>query len=151
MKAPGPSASKAFEVLLWFSSAVDEELTPHDIEARFGLPGGGCSAYLAASVKNGMLTKHETADGMVYRCGPRLRSMVAGRIHMADRLAYARVIFAVRAALRGRQASLHDLAESLALDVATARGWLLDMHQLGYVKPWGSSDPRSQQWSWCGE
>ncbi len=151
MKAPGPSASKAFEVLLYFSSAVDEELTTSDIEARWGLRHDSVTAYLAASVRNGMLDKATTDEGVVYRCGPRLRSMVAKRLQTPDRLAYARVIFSVRSALRGRQINLYTLAEDLALDVETARGWLMDMHQLGYVKPWGSSDQRSQQWAWCGE
>jgi DNA-binding IclR family transcriptional regulator len=148
MKAPGPAVSKAFEVLLYFSSAVDEELTPTDIEARWGLRRDSTTAYLAASVKNGMLEKADTPDGVVYRCGPRLRSMVAKRIQMPDRLAYARVIFSVRQALRSKQVGLQDLAAELALDVATVRCWLVDLHQLGYVKPAGREP---QQWAWCGE
>lgn len=148
MKAPGPTASRAFEVLLYFASAVDEELTTADIQTRWGLRPDSVSAYLAASVRNHMLTKAETPQGVVYRCGPRLRSMVAGRIQAADRLAYARVLFEVRTALLRQQMSLAALAEKLQLDAATTRGWLLDMHQLGYVKPLGQD---RQQWAWCGE
>ena len=148
MKAPGPTASRAFEVLLYFASAVDEELTPADIESRWGLRHDSAGSYLAASVRNNMLTKVETPQGVVYRCGPRLRSMVAGRIHGAERLAYARVVFSVRSALRRQQLSLAALAEDLGLDTAATRGWLLDLHQLGYVKPLGKD---RQQWAWCGE
>ena len=144
MRAPGPRTSHAFEVLLYFPSAPDEELTGHDIEARFGLRRDSAAAYLAASVRNGLLERGKTADGAVYRSGPRLLAMIARRLQSDARLAYARMMLAAQGALQ-QPRSAQDLAEAMGVDTRDAQGWLVDLYRAGCIR----RDPDSSKWMWC--
>lgn len=79
--------SKSFEVCLFFSSALGEELRTDDVAVKFGIPLRQVGSMLRAVTNSGLLIKtrryvgEASNPGVFYSAGPALKKLMKGRMN----------------------------------------------------------------------